>query len=142
MAAKSASAAIEPALADKAKGVAALSAIVGGREITLHGGDDTPDQRYGRQPAHVFVKGSETSVQDELLRRGAALASVDVADRDCAAALAAAEGAARQAKLGTWAEPAAIKTRKVRAIFWPGLGSLQLSRAGFGSFGRPGQRPT
>jgi hypothetical protein len=68
-------AAIEPALADKAKGVAALSAIVSGREITLHGEDDTPD-RYGRQPAHVFVKGSETSVQGELLRRGEALASV------------------------------------------------------------------
>jgi len=114
-------AAIEPALADKAKGVAALSAIVGGREITLHGGDDTPD-RYGRQPAHVFVKGSETSVQDELLRRGEALASVDVADRDCAAALAAAEGAARQAKLGTWSEPTAIKNAESPGDILAGIG--------------------
>ena len=84
-------AAIEPAVPDKARGVAALSAMVSGREISLHGEDDTPD-RYGRQPAFLFVKGSETSVQGELLRRGEALASVDVADKDCAQALAGRRG--------------------------------------------------
>ena len=85
-----------------------LSAIAAGREVTLHGDDDTPD-RYGRQAAFVFVAGSEHSVQSELLRRGEALVSADIADKNCAAALAAAEGAARDAKLGIWADPSAIK---------------------------------
>ncbi len=89
-------------------GRAALSAIAGGRDVTLHGDDDTPD-RYGRQPALVFVAGSEHSVQSELLRRGEALASADIADKNCAAALAAAESTARDAKLGIWAETSAIK---------------------------------
>ena len=42
-------------------------------------------------------------------RRGEALASADIADKNCAAALAAAEGAARDAKLGIWADTTAIK---------------------------------
>ena len=85
-----------------------MSAIAGGRDVTLHGDDDTPD-RYGRQPALVFVAGSEHSVQSELLRRGEALVSADIADKNCAAALAAAESTARDAKLGIWAETSAIK---------------------------------
>jgi endonuclease YncB( thermonuclease family) len=93
---------------DRASGRAALAAIVAGREVTLHGDDDSPD-RYGRQGAFVFVAGSQHSVQSELLRRGEALASVDITDKNCAAALAAAERAARDAKLGIWAEAAAIK---------------------------------
>ncbi|NOJ39829.1 thermonuclease family protein [Bradyrhizobium australiense] len=99
---------IERAGTDRAGGRAALSAIVVGRDVTLHGEDDTPD-RYGRQPAIVFVTGSEQSVQSELLRRGEALVSSDIADKNCAAALAAAEATARDAKLGIWAEPTAIK---------------------------------
>jgi endonuclease YncB( thermonuclease family) len=99
---------IEQAGTDKARNRAALAAIAGGREVTLHGDDDTPD-RYGRQGAFVFVTGSEHSVQSELLRRGEALFSADIADKNCAAALAAAEGAARDAKLGIWAETTAIK---------------------------------
>ena len=93
---------------DTARGRAALSAIAGGRDVTLHGDDDTPD-RYGRQTAFLFATGSEQSVQGELLRRGEALFSADIADKNCAAALAAAEGAARDAKLGIWAETAVIK---------------------------------
>jgi endonuclease YncB( thermonuclease family) len=91
-----------------ASGTAALSAIAGGREVTLHGEDDSPD-RYGRQGAFVFVTGSEHSVQSEMMRRGEALFSADIADKNCAAALAAAEGAARDAKLGIWAYTTAIK---------------------------------
>ena len=49
---------IEPASAEKARGVAALSAIIGGRDVTLQGEDDAPD-RYGRQAAFVFPAGSE-----------------------------------------------------------------------------------
>ena len=93
---------IERAGTDRASGRAALGAIAGGREVTLHGEDDSPD-RYGRQGAFVFVTGSEQSVQSELLRRGEALAAVDISEKNCAAALAAAEGAARDAKLGIWA---------------------------------------
>ena len=99
---------IERGGTDRASGRAALSAIAAGREVTLHGDDDTPD-RYGRQGAFVFVAGSEHSVQSELLRRGEALVSADISDKNCAAALAAAEGAARDAKLGIWAETTAIK---------------------------------
>jgi endonuclease YncB( thermonuclease family) len=93
---------------DRASGRAALSAIAGGREVSLHGEDDSPD-RYGRQSAFLFVTGSEHSVQSELMRRGEALFSADIADINCAAALAAAEGAARDAKLGIWAYTTAIK---------------------------------
>jgi endonuclease YncB( thermonuclease family) len=99
---------IERGGTDRASGRAALAAIAGGRDVTLHGDDDTPD-RYGRQGAFVFVAGSEHSVQSELLRRGEALAAVDISEKKCSAALAAAEGAARDAKLGIWAETAAIK---------------------------------
>jgi endonuclease YncB( thermonuclease family) len=94
--------------ADRASSRVALSAIAAGREVTLHGDDDSPD-RYGRQTAFVFVAGSQHSVQSELLRRGEALASVDITDKNCAAALAAAERTARDAKLGMWADTTAIK---------------------------------
>ena len=63
---------IEPANPDLAKATAALSALLIGRDVTLRGGDDTPD-RYGRQQAFVFLAGSETPVQSELLSRGEAL---------------------------------------------------------------------
>jgi endonuclease YncB( thermonuclease family) len=99
---------IERGGTDRASGRAALSAIAAGREVTLHGDDDTPD-RYGRQPAFVFVAGSEHSVQSELLRRGEAMHSSDISEKNCAAALAAAESTARDAKLGIWAETSAIK---------------------------------
>ena len=99
---------IERGGTDRGGNRAALSAIAAGREVTLHGDDDAPD-RYGRQDALVFVNGSEHSVQSELLRRGEALVSSDISDKNCAAALAAAEGAARDAKLGLWADPSAIK---------------------------------
>jgi endonuclease YncB( thermonuclease family) len=99
---------IERGGTDRPSGRAALSAIAAGRDVTLHGDDDTPD-RYGRQGAFVFVTGSEHSVQSELLRRGEVLVSSDISEKNCAAALAAAEGAARDAKLGIWAETTAIK---------------------------------
>jgi endonuclease YncB( thermonuclease family) len=105
--------------ADKTK--AALAAIVAGRDVTLRGEDDAPD-RYGRQPAFVFLAGSETPVQSELLRRGEALVSTEVANKDCAAELAAAEAEARQAKRGTWADPAAIKNAESPGDILAGMG--------------------
>jgi endonuclease YncB( thermonuclease family) len=112
---------IEPAEVDKAKGAAALAAVIGGRDVTLHGADDTPD-RYGRQAAFVFITGVETPVQSELLRQGVALFSADVADRDCAGTLAAAEAAASQAKLGIWSGPSAIKNAESPGDILAGIG--------------------
>jgi endonuclease YncB( thermonuclease family) len=99
---------IEPALLEKAKGVAALSGILIGREVVLRAEDDAPD-RYGRQTAFVFLATSESPVQALLLARGEALVSAAVVDKECAAVLASAEATGRQTRLGTWADPAAIK---------------------------------
>jgi endonuclease YncB( thermonuclease family) len=114
---------IERAGTDNASGRTALAALVGGRHVTLHGEDDGPD-RYGRQPAFVFADGSETSVQGEMLRRGEALTSAEVADKDCAAALAAAEAAAREAKLGIWTHPTAIKNAESPGDILAGMGQF------------------
>lgn len=86
----------------------ALAAIVQGHDVTLRGQHDAPD-RYGRQIAFIYLKPSQSSVQELLLAQGEAFASPDVADKDCAAALMAAEKEARQAKRGIWADPSVIK---------------------------------
>jgi endonuclease YncB( thermonuclease family) len=101
---------IEPAVTESAKAnrTAALAAIIAGREVTLRGEDDTPD-RYGRQPAFVFLASSGTPVQVLLVAQGEALVSGTMTNKDCASILTSAEAAARQAKKGTWADPAAIK---------------------------------
>ena len=112
---------IVPAVADGARATAALSAIISGRDVTVHGEDDAPD-RYGRQPAFAFLAGSETPVQSELLRRGEALVSTEVIDKDCAAGLVAAEAEARRAKYGTWADPAAIKNAESPGDILAGIG--------------------
>jgi endonuclease YncB( thermonuclease family) len=62
---------------------AALAALIAGHDVTLRGQDDAPD-RYGRQVAFVYLAGTETLVQAELLRQGEALGSADAADKDCA----------------------------------------------------------
>jgi len=110
---------IEP-VAEK-RAVAALSAIIAGREVTLRGEDDTPD-RYGRQPAFVYLVSSESPVQVDLLAQGEALVSTTVTDRDCAAVLTAAEEAARQARQGTWADPTAIKNAESSGDILAGIG--------------------
>jgi endonuclease YncB( thermonuclease family) len=114
---------IEPVVEKRA--TSALSAIIAGREVTLRGEDDTPD-RYGRQPAFVYLVSSETPVQAELVARGEALVSADVTDRDCAAVLTAAEEAARRAKQGTWADPAAIKNAESSGDILAGIGRFTL----------------
>ncbi len=89
-------------------GAAALGALVAGRSVTLRGETDAPD-RYGRQPAFVFVEQDAASVQNQLLAQGDALASGTVADKACAAELAAAEVTARQPRRGVWAGSSVIK---------------------------------
>ena len=112
---------IEPVVAEKADRSSALAAIIAGREVTLSGEDDTPD-RYGRQPAFVFLGSSDALVQGLLLAQGQALVSATVTDKDCASILNAAEAAARQAKLGTWADPAAIKNAESPGDILAGIG--------------------
>src|ERR1700682_3259206 len=114
---------IEPVVAEKAGRTSALAAIVAGREVTLRGEDDTPD-RYGRQPAFVFLgdSASATMVQGLLLAQGEALVSATVTDKNCAMALIAAEKAARDAKRGTWADPAALKNAESPGDILAGIG--------------------
>ena len=124
---------IEPVFSEKsaASRASALSAILTGRDVTLHGEDDTPD-RYGREPAFVFLVAAKTPpaetspaeilVQTELLAQGEALVSATVTDKACAAALMAAEAAARQAKRGIWADPTAIKNPESPGDILAGIG--------------------
>jgi endonuclease YncB( thermonuclease family) len=112
---------IESSAGHRAGHTAALAAAIAGREVTLSGDDDSPD-RYGRQPAYVFLAGSDTPVQSLLLAQGEALVSADVADKGCAATLFAAEAAARQARRGTWADPAAIKNAESPGDILAGIG--------------------
>lgn len=108
-------------IADSAKAATALSALLIGREVSLRGSDDTPD-RYGRQPAYVFLAGSETPVQSELLRQGLALVSPEVTEKDCATALMAAEAEARLARSGTWGGSVVIKNAESPGDILAGIG--------------------
>jgi endonuclease YncB( thermonuclease family) len=113
---------IEPIVGSaKVDSKAALAEIVTGHEVTVRSQDDTPD-RYGREPAFVFVQGSDTPVQAALLSKGAALVAADVADRDCEATLTAAETAARRGKRGIWADPTAIKNAESPGDILTGIG--------------------
>ena len=112
---------LEPVVTETARRTSALSAILAGRDVTLRGEDDTPD-RYGRQPAFVFLAPSETLVQGQLLAQGEALFSGAVTDKDCASVLMAAEAEARQARRGTWADPTAIKNAESPGDILAGIG--------------------
>jgi endonuclease YncB( thermonuclease family) len=112
---------IEPIAGTKANRTAALSAVIAGRDVSLHGDDDSPD-RYGRQPAFAYLAGSETPVQGILLAQGEALVSADVTDKDCAGLLNAAETEARRARRGFWADPAAIKSAESPGDILAGIG--------------------
>ena len=103
----------------------ALAAILADREVELRGEDEAPD-RYGRQAAFVLLAASETSVQEELLKQGEALVSASVTDKGCAAALTAAEAAARQAKRGVWGDPSAIKNSESPGDILAGIGRFTL----------------
>jgi len=110
---------IEPAASSRA----ALAAIVAGKEVTLHGTDDTPD-RYGRQNAFVFLGSADTPVQAQLLAEGAGLVSPEIADRACSSLLLAAEADARAAKRGIWNSPSVIKNAESPDDILTGIGRL------------------
>jgi len=109
----------------KSARAAALSAIIAGKDVSLAGDDDAPD-RYGRQSAFVFLAGSDRPVQSLLLAEGAALTSGDIADKDCAAALMAAEAEARQGRKGTWAGSGVIKNAESADDILAGIGRFTL----------------
>lgn len=90
------------------RGKRLLASLIDGRNVALHGSDDTPD-RYGRQPTFVSLKGSGAPIQFEMLAAGEALASAAVSDLSCSRALLAAEAVARAARRGVWAGSAALK---------------------------------
>src|SRR5947209_14725941 len=79
-----------------------LAALIGGRDVTLQAVARGTD-RYDRVVAHAVA--GDTWIQGELLGRGMAVVASRVGDRTCAAALLAQERAARQARLGLWADP-------------------------------------
>jgi endonuclease YncB( thermonuclease family) len=116
---------IEPVVTDKTSRAAALSAIIAGQDVKLSGEDDTPD-RYGRQSALVFLGTTGDLVQARLLALGEALVSGTVTDKDCAAVLNGAEAAARQARAGTWADPAAIKNAESPGDILAGIGRFTI----------------
>ena len=99
----------------------ALTSLLAGRDVNLRSADDTPD-RYGRTGALVFIGEGDTSVQAMLLARGEAIVSAEIADRDCAAALMAAEAEARRQKKGNWTDPSAIKNAESPDDILAGIG--------------------
>jgi endonuclease YncB( thermonuclease family) len=85
----------------------ALDALAGGDEVLLQRAD-TGSDRYGRVVAYVYTlrDGDILFVQGELVASGFARVGDRVGSRACAAELLSREHAARQAKLGLWADPA------------------------------------
>jgi endonuclease YncB( thermonuclease family) len=116
---------IEPAFPDKSASGRALATLLAGRQVRLHADDDTPD-RYGRQSAFAWRLPDETLIQQELLAQGEALVSANVGDKACAAALLAAETAARDAKRGIWTDPTAIKNTESPGDILTGIGRYTL----------------
>jgi endonuclease YncB( thermonuclease family) len=118
---------IEPAFPERsaAEHRQALTKMLTGRDVEVRGDDDTPD-RYGRQPGFVWLLPDQTLAQRELLAQGEALVSATVNDRECAATLLAAEAAAREAKRGIWADPAAIKNTESPGGILAGIGRFTL----------------
>ena len=104
---------------------AALTQLIAGRDVTLHGETDTPD-RYGRQPAFVFLDATTPSLQSQLLAQGAALASPAVIDKDCAAELFAAEAGARRVRAGAWGRGRVIKNTESPGDILAELGRFTL----------------
>src|ERR1017187_4867570 len=60
------------------------------------------------------------------MAQGQALVSATVTDKDCASVLNAAEAEARQAKQGTWADPAAIKNAESPGDISAGIGRFMV----------------
>jgi endonuclease YncB( thermonuclease family) len=119
---------IEPAFPEKTASAQTemLTALLAGHDIRLTGEDDAPD-RYGRERAFAWRLPDGTLLQRELLARGEALVAASVSDKDCAAALLAAETEARGAKRGIWADPSVIKNTESPGAILAGIGRFMLA---------------
>jgi endonuclease YncB( thermonuclease family) len=86
----------------------ALENLLLGKDILLAAPSGDTD-RYGRTLAFVFVNGSETPVQYNLLSLGHARVSAQLQDNArslaCLSALFAQERKAREARIGLWGDP-------------------------------------
>jgi Staphylococcal nuclease homologue len=80
--------------------------MAGGDSVVLRRAQIATD-RYGRIVAFAYTErdGDELFVQGELIAAGFARVGDQVGSRACAAALLARENAAREARLGLWADP-------------------------------------
>ena len=83
---------------------AALQTLAAGHALRLEKLGAERD-RYGRLVALAFIGADPQSLQQLLLSEGVARVSAHIGDKTCAAALFAAERAAREAKRGLWADP-------------------------------------
>jgi len=85
----------------------ALRELLLGKSIELAFGGERLD-RYGRLQAHAYLVEAEQRrwVQGHLIKEGLARAYALAGNRACAGELLAAEGAARDARRGLWAEAA------------------------------------
>jgi endonuclease YncB( thermonuclease family) len=85
---------------------AALAALVEGAAVEF-GRTGAGSDRYGRLLAQVTIvrDGRQQSVAHAMLAQGFARVSAEVGERPCAQELLGRERAAREAKLGLWAEP-------------------------------------
>lgn len=84
---------------------AALEALVAGNSLTLKRLARDDRDRYGRRLAFAFASNSPQSLQQALLEQGHAWVSARVGDAACAKILLTAEGVARAAHRGFWADP-------------------------------------
>jgi len=93
-----------PAAAPKAA-VAALGALAGGDEVVLRRAESGSD-RYGRLLAYAYIvrDGDQFLLQQELIGDGFAWVGARITST-CSGDLLSREKAAREAKLGLWADP-------------------------------------
>jgi len=82
----------------------ALENLLLGKDMALAAPSGEAD-RYGRTLVFVFVNGSETPVQYNLLSLGQARVSAQLQDRACLSALFREERKAREARIGLWGDP-------------------------------------
>jgi len=103
-----------------------LEQLVLDHDVTLRGPSPKPD-RYGRLVGLVFAGDDPNSIQGRLLDQGAAAFPGDVAEsdnKDCATELLGHEAAARRARRGIWADPAAIKNTERADDILPWIGQF------------------
>jgi endonuclease YncB( thermonuclease family) len=86
-----------------------LRSILAAGPVLLSTSEEGPD-RYGRMRAYVFAESEplEGSIQHVMVARGLAVVAARVDARACAAGLKDAEGQARTARRGLWADGAAV----------------------------------